>query len=1167
MSRKILLFPLLCLAFAILAPALAEAQQFYPIFQKFSADDDDVDERPGGFPPSHPCPLPCESAHFVLRIINCGDADCVTPNAMLTGGEVVDEVPITFPIDCAAGVMVTGDGTADPPICDAATNTITVQNINVAPGGTLDIDFYTTVDCESGVAVNQATLEWDQNPMPGNLLEARDPASRLGSGYRIQVGDPAGGVSFTKDAPALSIGGMPAMRQGAQGSRVSWVINGGNPLCDPLRIIGAPDISNPPTCQVVDCDSLRLYIDDIPTPLPAGTLCPDPATPALFSLGEFEVPPGTPIRIEYDSVMTSDPSVPECCNYMDFTFDNGIPNVQTSDPRLDVMTMPEATCVSFEPTPQPVFNAIKAAEDMGGRAITSVQPGDTIYWRFTLENNGDEDGMANLDDDFPALALLDPASIVTPFPSGSCMIVGQNLNCTGVMVAAGGSVEMVVSTVVDCAATGGDQICNVGNITGDAGALQTHCPGCPTMAPGNDTCVDVGAPVFDFASKTATDETGDGAVDVGETITWSINPLNSGSLPAIGTVVEDVIPPDTSYVPGTLALDGVPLTDAADGDDGEVVGGVVTVRIGDQNPVSGTGIVTFDTVVDAVTVPEICNENARVNWSGAGGCPDGTAPIPAACMPTVAAPVVTATKTVDPEGEVERGAALTFRIEVCNEPGGATATGVELADIIPNRSDYVAESITLDGGALTDAADGDEGEYQAGPTERILVAVGDVLPGECRTVSFDVVVEPTAMSAVVNKAQVSADGVPEFDTNLTVTDVTVPDPNAMTAVKTVDPTGGVDPDATLLYSVEVCNGPMAPRATGVTFDDLIPAGTTYVADSMTLGGMPLTDAADADAGVFNAGPPASVSVAVGSLDRGACTTVSFEVTVDTDAMGSVTNAATVASDAVMEFDSNMVTNTINSANPPNLTITKSSALIEAPPANPGETLSYTLSACNDPAAGVADALIITDPIPLDPGTGCGGVYVADSITVDGVAQTDAVDGDFARYEAAGNGQVVVEIPSLDPGECVDVVFEVTIDAGCDDAESVDNTGALEASGVPSMDSNTTRDMVTVASANDPVMLRHEGLTGLVDQCPDPMGACGCEVGPRLDEVADDCLAGGTCTVLDPLVSWTVPGEQTNGVSLVFYEVLNAGCMASGDADQLEVEKSGTDDVIVRLVVP
>jgi len=188
------------------------------------------------------------------------------------------------------------------------------------------------------------------------------------------------------------------------------------------------------------------------------------------------------------------------------------------------------------------------------------------------------------------------------------------------------------------------------------------------------------------------------------------------------------------------------------------------------------------------------------------------------------------------------------------------------------------------------------------------------------------------------------------------------------------------------------------------------------------------------------------------------------------------------------------------------------------------------------------------------------------LTIGGVAQTDAADGDAGRFDAApAPGQIVADIDTLAPGECVDVTFQITVEAACDDTETVDNTASLAATDVPSMDSNTTSDAVgVIVPPDEPVMLRKEGFP-LVDQCPDRFAMCGCIVGNRLDVVADDCLVAGTCAVLDP-VSWTVPGDQlTGGATLVFYEIDGAGCRQAGDTDDLRVEKSGTDDIVVRLV--
>jgi uncharacterized repeat protein (TIGR01451 family) len=1171
MSRRLVLPLLLSFAFAMLVPLVAEAQ-FYPIFQKESAADDDVEETLMGFPPSHPCPDPCNELHTIGRIINCGsqnpDGTCGIPNPQLTGGVFIDELPTTLILDCVRGVTVTGDGTSDPPICDVATNTVTVTGINVDSGGTLEIDFWADVDCENGTARNTAQLEWDQNPMPGTPLQARDPnGGPFGnSGLVFSVGEP-GAFTFDKDAPALAISGMPPMRTAPPGSTQRFVLTGGNPSCDTLTVERMQDIEDPRVCLAIDCDSLRMFINDVPAPIPADTLCPDPSVPIAMTLGMFILEPGDTWRLEYNATFTG-VGGPECCNVGDFYHDAG-PNVQTSDPGLEAPLMPESTCVVLVDAPEPVLDAVKAAEDEFGAGISSIEPGQIIDWRFTITNNGGADGTGDLTDLFPPLALLTPSSIITPFPTGTCTVTGQMVECLGVDLVAGESVEMVVRSTVDCAATGGTFICNEGTLIGPAGSNPTHCPTCPAMAPGNETCVEVLAPAFSFATKAGADADGDGVVDVGETITWTIDPVNNGSTGGANVVVTDTVPAGSSYVPGTLALDGVALSDAADGDDGEVVGATITVRLGDVVPVSGVDVITFDTVVDSVANPEICNDTAAVAWDTAAACPNGSFDIAEACVPTVSAPLVTASKTVDPTGAVERATVLTYSIEACNDMSAAAATGVLVSDEIPAGSTFQNGSMTVEGAALTDAADADAGEFLAGPPASVSILVDDLAPGECKTATFDVAVDGDAMGTISNTGSVSGDGVPPFDTNEVNNDVTVPNPAELSAIKSVVPTGSVDPGATLLYSIDTCNGPMASMARGVVVDDDIPAGTTYVMGSMTLDGAPVTDVADGDAGEFLMGPPASVLVTVGDLDPGTCGTVTFEVTVDMGAMGSVLNTASVSGSAIAPFDTNETDTPIGIVDPPDpplLTITKASMLQSMPPAMVGDTIAYTITTCNDAAAGPANAVLVTDAIPLDGATGCGGIYVPGSLAIGGVMQTDADDGDQGRYDAApAPGQILADLDVLDPGECVDVTFEVTIDAGCDDMETVDNVASVVADMSPSMDSNLTSDGVGVIDPPDePTMMRKEG-GPLMNQCPDPPVTCGCTVGNRLDVVADDCLLAGTCTVLDP-VSWTIPGDQLfASADLIFYEIDGAGCRGAGDPDDLRVEKSGTDDLIVRLV--
>jgi len=101
------------------------------------------------------------------------------------------------------------------------------------------------------------------------------------------------------------------------------------------------------------------------------------------------------------------------------------------------------------------------------------------------------------------------------------------------------------------------------------------------------------------------------------------------------------------------------------------------------------------------------------------------------------------------------------------------------------------------------------------------------------------------------------------------------------SVSIVDPFGGSDPapGATITYSIDVTvTG--GGTASAVVISDPIPANTTYVSNSMTLGGGALTDAVDGlDGADFDITAPNMVTVDMGDLTAGT-QTITFEVTIN-----------------------------------------------------------------------------------------------------------------------------------------------------------------------------------------------------------------------------------------------------------------------------------------------
>jgi len=86
---------------------------------------------------------------------------------------------------------------------------------------------------------------------------------------------------------------------------------------------------------------------------------------------------------------------------------------------------------------------------------------------------------------------------------------------------------------------------------------------------------------------------------IGDILTYTIRYETSGSGSATAFEIVDVIPAATSYLPGTLRLDGAALTDSAGDDAGsfELAGNRVVFAIGDLSG-GDTGTVSFQVRVD-----------------------------------------------------------------------------------------------------------------------------------------------------------------------------------------------------------------------------------------------------------------------------------------------------------------------------------------------------------------------------------------------------------------------------------------------------------------------------------------------------------------------------------------------------------------------------------------
>lgn len=123
----------------------------------------------------------------------------------------------------------------------------------------------------------------------------------------------------------------------------------------------------------------------------------------------------------------------------------------------------------------------------------------------------------------------------------------------------------------------------------------------------------------------------------GDVIPYTISVTNTGNDNATNTVITDALPAGTTYVSGSLKIDGVTKTDGAGDDEAEFDGSNVVFRVGaganatqgGQININDTVTMTFDVTVTAVPGDLVCNQ-AAIGYQGqtSGNAASGTSDDP-----------------------------------------------------------------------------------------------------------------------------------------------------------------------------------------------------------------------------------------------------------------------------------------------------------------------------------------------------------------------------------------------------------------------------------------------------------------------------------------------------------------------------------------------------------
>src|SRR6266568_1954589 len=178
------------------------------------------------------------------------------------------------------------------------------------------------------------------------------------------------------------------------------------------------------------------------------------------------------------------------------------------------------------------------------------------------------------------------------------------------------------------------------------------------------------------------------AAAAGDILTYTLDYVASGTDSASAVQIADTIPVGASYMAGTIRFNGLPQTDAADGDVGRLFAagnGAVAVSLGTV-PAGSAGSVTFQARVNSGAPATVVNRgNLVFTWSGGA---DTT--LSNTVQTTILAPALSLSKQLTSPAVALIGQQVTYRLKYGNAAGAGTAQSVVLTDTLPQGLQYVS---------------------------------------------------------------------------------------------------------------------------------------------------------------------------------------------------------------------------------------------------------------------------------------------------------------------------------------------------------------------------------------------------------------------------------------------------------------------------------------------
>ena len=562
------------------------------------------------------------------------------------------------------------------------------------------------------IAVSRAAWPVTTGGVPGVVLAgavAVFDTQSWGSAYTVPAGEDIGSNDMFEYTAA-------SILAEEDGTLVSVDLNADGDFIDPGELLDVP-INQGETLLVEDL--LTGSLIQASSPVQVDLLTGDEAPP-FFEARWYELVPSASWSDSYynpvgTTVVTDEAVVllfnPETVPLdIDVTTLLGTSTVTVPAGGISEFTMPANSGAQFDSNGTPFF------------ALTTVDFDDTTHdWGFSLIPEsaltptvivGWAPGSLDLSQNLSPIWVtpLADADIYVDYdgdPSTGTMGPDPNGNFFDVLIPALRLDSIMVSDPNDNDQTG------MRIYTVDGTKLSAAWGQDPATGVTGSPALDLGTGVLPFSSIIASkggtlvgDFNGNGRLDPGEVLEYSIVVTNSGIVPLTNTTILDTLDPNVAYLSDTTRVDGVQVADDLAGltlfpidETGLNIG---TVFVGQ------TVIVTFQVSVDDPLPPGVTSVTNSATIDA------GLEAFVAATSNTVFLPGIDSTKSSDAGGlPVQPGQILTYTIDLENT-GNVPLTDVEVIDALPAGTSYVAESTTVVGQEVSTGSFADDFDAAGG---------------------------------------------------------------------------------------------------------------------------------------------------------------------------------------------------------------------------------------------------------------------------------------------------------------------------------------------------------------------------------------------------------------------------------------------------------------------